>query len=120
MLNSNYITPKIYNFSFLFFPFLRIITVYEKVKLKKNKHRLCVLIDENSYTELHRVCNTNVKTHIITYRYKCLNTNNCFPSLTYTHHFFPTLLILSEVRTFYYILFFNWSISIFKSIASSI
>ena len=43
-----------------------------------------------------------------------------FPSLTYTHHFHPTIIILSEVRTFYYILFFNWSISIFKSIASSI
>ena len=28
MLNSNYITPKIYNFSFLFFPFLHIITVW--------------------------------------------------------------------------------------------
>ena len=64
------------------------------VKLEKNKHRLCVLIDENSYTELHRVCNTNVKTHIITYRYKCLNTNNGFPSLTYTHHFPPTIFYI--------------------------
>ena len=39
------------------------------VKLEKNKHRFGVWIDENTYTELHKICNTNVKTHISNYKY---------------------------------------------------
>ena len=47
------------------------------------------------------------------------NVLSFFPSLTYTHHFFPYNILYCQ-KYEHYILFCNWSISIFKSIASSI
>ena len=43
-----------------------------------------------------------------------------FPSLTYTHHFSPTIFYIVRSTNIYYILFCNRSISSFISIASSI